>query len=113
MLCIGAAPAFMNYNLEGRALSHCMSVCESKVLIVEHDPNCIRRVEGNRAELEGKGTNIVVLDKKLQNEIASQPAIVPGDEYRAGVKPTFPYTLIYTSSVHFLKVDCWKLGKLM
>ena len=98
-LCIGAAPAFINYNLEGKALSHCLEVCETKLIIVEDEENCKRRVDGNRAEFDRKGTKIVVLDAKLKSEISSRTAIVPGDDYRAGVKPEFPYTLIYTSYV--------------
>lgn len=95
-LCIGAAPAFINYNLEGPALLHCLDVCESKLLIADSEPSCRRRIEGSRAYIEEKGTTIVVLNGPLKQEISTRPAVVPGDEYRKGMQGSFPYCLIYT-----------------
>ena len=94
--CIGAGPAFINYNLEGKALLHCTDVCQSKVIVVEDDQACRARIEASRSELEGRGTKIVVLDQILKNKIESGPVELVGDEYRAGMQGGFPACLIYT-----------------
>ena len=95
-LCIGAGPAFINYNLEGKALLHCLAVCDSKLIIVDEDEGCQRRINGSRQDIESKGTKIVVHDGALKQEISARPAVCPGEEYRRGVKGDFPYCLIYT-----------------
>jgi acyl-CoA synthetase (AMP-forming)/AMP-acid ligase II len=97
-LCIGAAPALINYNLEGKALLHCLDVCETKLLIIDAEENCQRRINESRGEIEKKGTKIVTLDADLKQSISTSPAVVPGDEFRTDVKPDFPYALIYTRS---------------
>lgn len=102
-LCIGAGPAFINYNLEGKALMHCLKVCETKLLIVDADPRCQQRIEGSRQEIESKNTKIVVLDESLKEEISARPVEVPKDELRKGMKGQWPYCLIYTR-VSFRKV---------
>lgn len=95
-LCIGAGPAFINYNLEGKALMHCLKVCETKLLIVDVDPACQQRIEGSRQEIESQNTRIVVLDPALKQEISSRPVDVPKDDLRKGMKGEWPYCLIYT-----------------
>lgn len=95
-LCIGAAPAFLNYNLEGNALLHCLKVCETKLVIVDEDAACQARIEKSRTEIESSGTRTTVLDPTLKSQISGRPAVCPGDEYRQGVKGDFPYALIYT-----------------
>lgn len=101
MWCLGAAPSFINYNLEGKALLHCLDVCQSKLIIVDSEANCQRRINESREEMEKRGMKIVTLDEDLRREIASQPLDVPGDEYRKDVKPEFPYALIYTRYVPY------------
>lgn len=96
MHCIGAAPAFLNYNLEGKALLHCLSVCETKLVVVDQDPGCQKRIEDSKAQIEAGGARIVVLDSLLKTEIAMRPVVVPGDEYRNGTKGSWPFALIYT-----------------
>lgn len=96
-LCIGAGPAFINYNLEGKALLHCLSVCQSNLLIIDNDEGCQHRINDVRGEIEGSGTKIVLHDQAFKREIASKPVVVPGNELRSGMKPEFPYCLIYTS----------------
>lgn len=105
-LCIGAGPAFINYNLEGKALMHCLKVCESKILILEDDEGCRRRVEGSSNEIAMAGTKIVVLDGKLKREIGEREVVVPEDSLRRGMKPEFPYCLIYTSGTTGLPKGC-------
>lgn len=95
-MAIGAAPAFINYNLEGKGLLHCLEVCESRLIIVDEDSGCQQRIDDSRAEIEAKGMKIVVLDDLLKSRINSLPADRPSDEWRNGTKGGFPWTLIYT-----------------
>lgn len=106
MLCIGAAPAFINYNLEGKALLHCLDVCDTKLIVAEPEEGCAARIEGSRQQIEAKGTKILFLDDRLKNQIKARPVVVPGDEYRKGLKGDFPYTLIYTSGTTGLPKGC-------
>jgi acyl-CoA synthetase (AMP-forming)/AMP-acid ligase II len=105
-LCIGAAPAFLNYNLEGKALLHCLEVCETSLIIVDEDPDCQRRIAGSQTDIEARGARIAVLDDALKTEILSRPAVCPEDKYRDGTPGSFPYTLIYTSGTTGLPKGC-------
>jgi len=94
---IGAAPAFINYNLEGDALLHCLDVCQTKLILVDEDAGCQKRINGSSKAIEvERGTRIVVLDDELKRNIGSRKAEVPDDEYRSGIKGEFPSCLIYT-----------------
>ena len=105
-MCIGAGPAFINYNLEGKALMHCLAVCQSKILIADPDKDCQRKLEGSRDDIEGAGTKIITLDPSLKKEIKSRPVVVPDDKYRSGMRGDFPYCLIYTSGTTGLPKGC-------
>ncbi|KAK0950125.1 hypothetical protein LTR91_025907, partial [Friedmanniomyces endolithicus] len=105
-LTIGAGPALINYNLEGRALMHCLAVAETKLLLVDLDAACQGRIEGSKQEIEAAGTKIVTLDAGLKQTIQSRPVVIPGDELRAGMRPDFPYALIYTSGTTGLPKGC-------
>ena len=94
-MSIGCAPAFINYNLEGQALVHCLKVADSKLIIADDDAACRKRIEGSREEVE-KTSRIVFLDDALQQEISATPANLPEDKYRDGVEPGFPFCIIYT-----------------
>lgn len=101
ILSIGCAPAFLNYNLEGKALLHCLDVCETKLIIADDDPGCRARLEASREEIEKtKGKKLVFLDDALQREISATKAVLPGDDYRKGVNGEFPACLIYTRFVN-------------
>ncbi|EHY57365.1 hypothetical protein HRR83_002850 [Exophiala dermatitidis] len=105
-LAVGAAPAFLNYNLEGKALIHCLEVCETRLIIVDEDPGCQQRINSSREHIEARGTKIAVLDDALKQKISSMPTIRPGDECRNGTKGSFPYCLIYTSGTTGLPKGC-------
>jgi len=98
-MTIGAGPALINYNLEGKALMHCLGVANTKLLVIDEDAGCQQRIEGSRGEIEAFGTKIVTMDAALLQNVASKPATVPSDELRNGMKPEFPYALIYTSGM--------------
>jgi acyl-coenzyme A synthetase/AMP-(fatty) acid ligase len=97
---IGSAPAWINYNLAGDALVHCLKVAGSKVIIVDEDEDCRKRIEDVRERLEGElGMKIVVLDQAQKGEISRLEPKRPGDELRVGAKGKFPLFLFYTRSV--------------
>jgi acyl-CoA synthetase (AMP-forming)/AMP-acid ligase II len=115
--CIGAGPAFVNYNLEGNALMHCLTVAESKLLIVDPEQGCRRRIEASREDIEAGGAKILVLDEALKQEISSIEAVEPPEELRKGMKGSWPYCLIYTSGTTGMPKGCpftvsrtWLLG---
>lgn len=105
-LSIGAGPALINYNLEGKALMHCLAVCESKILIVDADSGCQARITASQQDIEAAGMTIITLDHTLKSQIASRQAIVPPDTLRNGMKGTQPYCLIYTSGTTGLPKGC-------
>jgi acyl-coenzyme A synthetase/AMP-(fatty) acid ligase len=96
-LSIGAGPALINYNLEGKALMHCLAVCESKLMIVDDDAGCQQRTQASAADIEASGMHMVTLDTTLKSQISSRNAIVPPDSLRSGMSGNMPFCLIYTS----------------
>ncbi|RMZ86657.1 hypothetical protein DV736_g6116, partial [Chaetothyriales sp. CBS 134916] len=105
-LSIGAAPAFINYNLEGESLLHCLGVCDSKILIVDDDEACQRRINGSREQIEASGNKIFIHDADFKQQISSRPVQRPGDAYRKGVTLEFPFCLIYTSGTTGFPKGC-------
>lgn len=90
----------INHHLAGDALVHCLKVGKSKVLLVDEDSECVKRIEEVRERIEGElGMRIFVLDKELKGAISRLEAKRPGDEYRAKMKGDFPMCLFYTRSV--------------
>jgi acyl-coenzyme A synthetase/AMP-(fatty) acid ligase len=97
---IGSAPAWINYNLAGDALVHCLKVAGAKVLLVDEDGDCRKRIEDVRSRLEGElGMTIRILDSGLKGEISRMEPVRPGDEMRAPAKGKFPLFLFYTRYV--------------
>ena len=97
---IGSALAWINYNLAGDALVHCLKVSGAKVLVVDEDTDCRARIEAVRERLESElGIKILVLDNQLKGEISRMEPKRPEHELRAGVKPNFPLFLFYTRLV--------------
>lgn len=94
-LCVGAAPAFINYNLEGKALLHCLNVAESKLLIVDQDEKCQQRIRDSQEEIE-KTSKIAILDQQLKDHISTKSTQDPGKDLRKNVKGRDPVTIIYT-----------------
>lgn len=105
--CIGCAPAFINYNLEGAALEHCLKVSEAKLLLVDQDESCRQRVERRRDHIETQlGMRIYVLDALLKTSISKMPNNFPPDSYRSGIQGSSPLCLIYTSGTTGLPKGC-------
>lgn len=97
---IGSAPAWINYNLAGDSLVHCFKIAGAKVVIVDEDAECRKRIEDVRDRLEGElGMTIKVLDQGLKGEISRMEPKRPDDEMRKGAKGKFPIFLFYTRYV--------------
>lgn len=101
-LSIGAGPALINYNLEGKALLHCLAVCGSKLMIVDDDAACQERIQASAGDIAANGMETVTLDTTLKTQIASREAIVPPDSLRSGMKGSMPFFLLYTSGTYSL-----------
>lgn len=107
--CIGAGPAFINYNLEGKALLHCTDVCQSKLIVVEDEENFKSRIAASRTDLENRGTKVVILDQALKNQIETSPVELVPDSYRENMEGGFPSCLIYTRYAQLSFQLCTKL----
>lgn len=94
---VGAAPAWINYNLAGDALVHCLKIADAKLLVVDEDQGCRDRIEAVRDRLEGElGMTIIVLDNTLKGEILRSEPKRPEDHFRQGAAPKDPAFLFYT-----------------
>lgn len=91
---IGAKPAFINFNLTGGVLVHCVRAATTSLLLV--DPNVADMVTDDvRAELSS--VRIVTLTSELKREVlATEPVRAP-DEDRTDSLGQNMAVLIYTS----------------
>ncbi|KAJ2894951.1 Acetyl-CoA hydrolase [Zalerion maritima] len=97
LFSIGAAPAMINHHLTGKALLHCLDISTANLVFVDGDDHILERINEVRGELEGEGTNIVMLDD-VRDQIYNQTKPErPGDELRNGVNGGSPMALFYTS----------------
>ncbi|KAI9725729.1 MAG: hypothetical protein M1828_002612 [Chrysothrix sp. TS-e1954] len=95
---LGTAPAFINYNLGGKGLLHCLKLSKSKVLLVDEDSEVLSRIEEVRREIEEElGMKIVVLNQELKNKISALPPTRPDDSLRKATQGKDPAMLLYTS----------------
>jgi hypothetical protein len=80
-------------------------VSKGKVLLVDEDEECMKRIEEVRDRIEGElGMRIFVLDRGLKGSISRLEAKRPEDSYRDKMKGDFPMCLFFTRSVLFLPV---------
>lgn len=98
LLCIGCAPALLNYNLKGEALVHCLKISGASLILVDDDQEVRTRFE----DIEGvakKELNVdgIVVTDALLDEVYSKEVLIPDDSYRAKVKASSPTCLLYTS----------------
>jgi acyl-CoA synthetase (AMP-forming)/AMP-acid ligase II len=95
---IGAAPAMINYNLAGKALIHCLTVCQSKLLLLDEDSELRARIEDVREHMEGElGMKICLMDSEAKSQIRGLEPRRPEDTFREGVTADGPMSLFYTS----------------
>jgi acyl-CoA synthetase (AMP-forming)/AMP-acid ligase II len=94
LLAINAAPAMINYNLRGRALTHCIKVAESRLVLADEE------LSGFLAEAEGlEGVRTITLDDAMKKGIAERPVSEVPREYSDGTTPTSTVALRYTRCV--------------
>lgn len=92
---IGAKPAFMNYNLTGKGLAHCVRTATAKLVIV--DPAVMCNVDDAlRAEL-GPGVDFVELTPAVEAEVMATRAERWPDQDRHEDLQRNMAILIYTS----------------
>lgn len=94
---IGSFPAFINYNLTGEGLIHCLKLCESKVLLVDEDSAVAKAVEDLRPQIENElGMRIIRLDASQRAQIATLEAKRPSDGLRANVQALDTAMILFT-----------------
>ncbi|KAK8075600.1 AMP-binding enzyme [Apiospora hydei] len=91
---IGAKPAYINYNLTGKPLTHCVKAAGTTLMLVE--PDVADKVDDDiRGEL--KDLRIELLTPELMTEIEQTEPTRPPDELRQGQLARDMAILIYTS----------------
>lgn len=90
---IGAAPAFINCNLNGAALEHCVKVCKSKHLIADRAVEGL--VEPSRKTFESSNTRISYFDEGFFQSLTDRTPIPR--QRNSGIMPEDIKCLIYTS----------------
>jgi acyl-CoA synthetase (AMP-forming)/AMP-acid ligase II len=91
---IGAKPAFINYNLQGDALTHCLRASTAKLAIV--DPLVAKSVT-DEIRQEFPGVKFVVFAPELEAEAQRQNPIRFPDSVRTESEYVNMAILIYTS----------------
>ncbi|KAI0179061.1 acetyl-CoA synthetase-like protein, partial [Hypoxylon sp. FL1284] len=91
---IGAKPAFINYNLTGQALIHCVSTANSVLMLV--DPEVAANVDESVREKLGD-LRIELLMEEQKAEVLATDPVRPPDSLRDGQLARDLAILIYTS----------------
>ncbi|KXJ86829.1 AMP-binding enzyme [Microdochium bolleyi] len=108
---IGAKPAYINYNLAGPALVHCVSVAKAVLMLV--DPDVASNVDDSVRE-KLPGLRIEIFEQQLLSEVAAAPTTRPPDALRSGELNRDLGILIYTSGTTGLpKAAVVSWGKLL
>jgi acyl-CoA synthetase (AMP-forming)/AMP-acid ligase II len=95
---LGAVPAFINYNLEGERLVHCVNASTATLVLVDEEVKKVLEDPETLTKLEDGGKRrVVVFDAHLAAGVATWNAVRPPDEERKGVMLPDPAMLIYTS----------------
>jgi acyl-CoA synthetase (AMP-forming)/AMP-acid ligase II len=91
---IGARPAFINYNLTGKPLAHCVRVSSAQVLLVDLS---VASSVTNEVHTELPGVKIVIFTAELEAEVMHTTPVRQPDSERAAEKMQHMANLIYTS----------------
>ncbi|CAJ2499657.1 Uu.00g025100.m01.CDS01 [Anthostomella pinea] len=91
---IGVKPAFINYNLTGEALCHCVSTANAVLMLV--DPDVAPNVDDGVRQKLG-GLKIEFLTPELVTDVFATEPVRPSDELREGDLARDMAILIYTS----------------
>lgn len=91
---IGAKPAFINFNLTGGVLTHCVKAATASLLLV--DPSVAHNVTDDvRKELDS--VKVVVLTPELERDIVATEPVRAPDQDRTEDLPQNMAVLIFTS----------------
>lgn len=100
---LGAVPAFINYNLTGKPLAHCVKVSTARLLLVDGEvrsrvtPELVEEFSSPQYR-DGKGpVQIVFYDDQLESQILQMDGFRADDSAREDVVVTDMAALIYTS----------------
>jgi acyl-coenzyme A synthetase/AMP-(fatty) acid ligase len=91
---IGAKPAFINYNLTGKALAHCIKVSTARLLLV--DPGIQDKVT-QEVQNELPSVKCEIFGPELEAEVMSTEGVREPDIVRTDDKSQNLAILIYTS----------------
>lgn len=94
LAALGAFPAFINYNLTGAPLLHCLKVCKTKLLVVDDEVRA--QVSPVEQEIVALGVEVDYLDDgAIENISRNVSAERPGDDARK-TGPMDPGSIFYT-----------------
>lgn len=95
LFSLGAKAAFINTNLRGKALLHCVKACKAKLLIV--DPAIEDALTDEVRQELANSVQAVVLDDVTEGRIVATAGLRVPDEERGGDKISDTAVLIFTS----------------
>ncbi|KAF2739927.1 long-chain fatty acid transporter-like protein [Polyplosphaeria fusca] len=105
---IGAATSFINWNLTGTGLVHCIKICECRYLITDSDVR--NNVEPSRPDIEALGVTIKYYDPSFFESLSDYKRVP--DSRRENVSIESTRGLIYTSGTTGLpKAVIFKTGR--
>jgi acyl-CoA synthetase (AMP-forming)/AMP-acid ligase II len=93
LLAIGASPALVNYNLSYDVLMHCIQIAGARLMVVDPDESCVRRVQEVSTKLDAAGVEVIVLREDIQAAISSLSDTPPLRRLR---QKRTPLGLLYT-----------------
>lgn len=100
---IGAVPAFINYNLAGKPLTHSVRTSTAKLLVVDEEVrNCFPPEQlqtfASPGFRDGKGpVNVVFFTPDVEAQVLEREPTREDDKERGGLVPRDMALLIYTS----------------
>ena len=106
LLCIGAIPALLNFNLSSTALWHCIAIVDAQYILFDID--VAEKVETVKEQLETSGIRTVCITSEQDDEfdwtecvsiddLSKQTDVRPPDSLRRGSKLKDVAMLLYTS----------------
>ncbi|KAE8349154.1 hypothetical protein BDV28DRAFT_160737 [Aspergillus coremiiformis] len=100
---IGAVPAFMNYNLSGKPLTHCIRTSTARLLVVDEEirplftPDQMETLASPEFHEGGGSVNVVFFTPEVEAQIMQMEASREDDSVRGGSMLRDLALLIYTS----------------
>ncbi|KAI9818721.1 MAG: hypothetical protein M1832_004198 [Thelocarpon impressellum] len=99
---IGAQPAFINYNLTGRPLVHCIKTSTARLVLVDEEVReavapVLDELTAPDLRDDGAPAEIVFFTPEVEADIAATESVRAPDAVRMGVRPQDMAILIFTS----------------